>query len=826
MTKNSDAPDLLVLESAKPYHDQGFALHLLHEKQKRPIEDAWASKPRAGWDDLRRGNRAGLNLGVRLGKPSKIGDLYLHVIDMDIRKPERATEAHAAIAAALPEWRNLPSVISGSGGEARHIYFLSDAQFTSKVFAHSADNFVGADGKTHWVWELELFGTGKQVVFPGSIHPHTGLPYRWEREFDFDDLDMGLGPYVSSEVVLGWAQEKPVADLNEDYDLLREVLEGPLDDFSLARGKEVLSVFKDSWWDDRDSWLHAGMALHHQFDGSDAAFDLWCELSQASTKFDKRVQRQQWKSLKAKLGGITMRSILREAAGEGFKQSIGDEAEDSLDDMIGGEPAPATPFAAPAPKYLVAPLPHDEDWRDRLVKVNKAKKTKDDPEPDPIWVLTPGLQNTRILIQHDIRLRDTFAYNAFAQSIVLVRDARRKKAKSGQPCYQLEGCSWKLEHRRNGDIWSDSREHDIRAMIETPENQGGYGMKIADRDLHSAIDIVANKRRFHPVQEYIKALPWDGVPRAETLFIDFLGCTDTPYHREISRLTLLAAVTRVFEPGHKWDYVPIIEGAQGKGKSTFISILAHNWFSELANDFTDDKKMVESMKGSWIIEIGELSGFSKHDNGLIKQFVTRTEDKVRMAYAHHVSHVKRQCIFIGSTNDRRYLRDETGNRRFWPVVSNLPGQIDNVRLRAVIGLVWAEVLVMYQKMRAERPDESPLPLYLTNPDAAFEAEELQESRRVETADDTMLGQVQRWLDEPVKGDGMDEGGEAGSQRKVTCLLEIAVDCLGIPAPVYVEKRTMALQLSNVMTRVTDWRSSGRKRFEEWGQQRTYERIAA
>lgn len=824
-----------VLESVKPFHDQGFALLRLHSQQKRPIGNDWAAKPRATWAELTRRMTcaaddcfcAAENVGVRLGEPSKIGDLYLHVIDMDIRDPAHAVEAHGALDAALPAWRTFPTVISGSGGESRHIYFLTDEQFASTKFAHSNNKFTDAAGKKHYFWELELFGTGKQVAFPGSIHPDTGLPYRWEREFDFDDLDLGLGPYVSPEVVRAWARVKPVAELNEEDDLLREVLEGTLPDFSLEDAHSTLSSLPANWWDDRDTWRDAGMALHHQFRGSDEAFDLWCEMSRRSTKFDLRVQKQQWKSFKSKPGGITMRSMLQAASAEEFKRSIGggDEVEDdTLDDMIGDVPAPVQPLVTAPPKYLVAELPHDEDWRDRLTKVNKAKKTKDDPEPDPIWVLTPGLHNTTVLIEHDIRLRGVFAFNAFAQSIVLVRDARRKKAKPGQRCVQLEGAAWKLQHRRNGDPWSDSREHAIRGLIETPDNQGGYSMKVSDRDLVSAIDIIASKRQFHPVQEYIKSATWDGVSRIETLFTDFLGCDDTPYHRAASRMTLLAAVTRIFEPGHKFDYAPIIEGAQGKGKSTFISILAHNWFSELSPEFSDDKKMVESMKGSWIIEIGELSGFTRHDVDLIKAFISRTEDKVRMAYARNVGQFPRQCIFIGSTNNRRYLRDETGARRFWPIECKLDGQIDNARLKATVDQFWAEAYFVYQQMRAEQPDGW-LPLYLADREALEEAEVLQESRRVETADDATLGQIQRWLDTPIKGDGMDDAGEAGTLRKVTCLIEIAVQALGIPKGQYLDKPAIAQQLSRVMTRVNDWKACDRVRFDEWGRQRSYERIS-
>ena len=159
---------------------------------------------------------------------------------------------------------------------------------------------------------------------------------------------------------------------------------------------------------------------------------------------------------------------------------------------------------------------------------------------------------------------------------------------------------------------------------------------------------------------------WDNLgPRR--LFVDYLGCPEDEYHRETARLFLLGAVARAFCPGHKFDFVPILEGAQGAGKSTFIRILGLDWAGELAVDFHDNNKVIEAMQGLWIIEIAELQGFSKADTTTLKATVSRTHDKARLAWDRNPRDYPRQCVFIGSTNDDDYLRDPTGGRRFWPI---------------------------------------------------------------------------------------------------------------------------------------------------------------
>lgn len=200
----------------------------------------------------------------------------------------------------------------------------------------------------------------------------------------------------------------------------------------------------------------------------------------------------------------------------------------------------------------------------------------------------------------------------------------------------------------------------------------------------------AHESEFHPVLNYLDGLnAWDGVPRLETWLIDFGGAEDTPYVRAVSRLLLIAAVRRVRKPGCKFDEMVILEAPQGSGKSTAIQNLCPNgeWFTDNFNLDGDAKKMIEQTSGKWIVEAGELRGMSARDHNAMKQYLSSTHDESRMAYAREAERFARQFIIIGTTNDTQYLRDHTGDRRYWPIrvqAFNVEG------LGAIRDQLWAE----------------------------------------------------------------------------------------------------------------------------------------
>lgn len=305
-----------MIERLEPFVRRGFALHWLKPRSKAPVNGVgWSSKPVATLDELRNSYREGYNVGVRPGKYSKVGGLYLHLIDVDVRGEAGAAEAQATLLKLFPSARQWPRVASGSGGASRHYYFLTDAPFASKKLAHSAQKITGADGKKHWLWEIELFGSEKQAVMPPSIHPDTGKAYRWEVEFDWDLLDMGLGPVIPAAAVpAAIRNDDPNREDDDDEDaLLSMVRHRPLGMELEDILDAVMALPVDQWCEDRDGWLKVGMAIHHETGGSLEGFDVWQTFSQQSAKFDPDDAKRVWRSMRLNAREpFTMASVMAE----------------------------------------------------------------------------------------------------------------------------------------------------------------------------------------------------------------------------------------------------------------------------------------------------------------------------------------------------------------------------------------------------------------------------------------------------------------------------------------------------------------------------------
>ena len=818
-----DLKNEMITEIA-PLVAAGAALHWLHPKTKEPIGLDWGKNPVWTLEQLASTYRPGNNVGIRPGEFSKVGGYYLHIIDFDIRKPEQLPQAKAALLALWPGAMDAPFVISGSGGESRHFYLLSDKPFRKKKLAKSEGfEMVWSEDRQRDVkkrdWEIDLFGSGVQVALPPSIHPDTGKPYVWGREFNFDMLDMGVGPIVSSDQVRTWGVQR-----DEEAD---DVEVKPILGLELAEIKKVLSGLPvDDWCEDRDGWVQVGMALHHEFGGSQQGYDLWTQFSQQSDKFDPKDQKAVWKSFRAKPNSVRMATLVKAAQMARFEAMFDDDEDEDLDDDLLGE--------------ADAALESDED--DLLGSPKAAPAADDDdllgdPKPEgDAWVhlldlsdegaIKPTLHNVEVLLGNDPRSRGIIKMNAFTQEVVYHGHTGKRSAtvRAKKPTKQLSGPAWVLRDPINGDRWSDTKDNALRSLLVTPKTQGGWSVKAAKQDIKDAVDLVAQGNSFHPVQEYLNSLVWDGRKRVDTMFVRHLGTPDTAYARGISRLVMLGGAVRVFEPGHKFDYVAILEGGQGKRKSTFISKLAKHWYSELKGDFHEPQKMVERMQGHWVIELPELQGFTKGEVQDIKAFVSTQSDTVRLAYAARAQDYPRQCIFIGSTNEAEYLRDSTGGRRFWPVEC-LVETIDTDRFAAEVDQLWAETMVAYREMRKAQP-YGDLPLYLSDEEAHEEARRLQESRRVETAVDSKAGKIAAWLDTPMRGqldDDMDV--DAGPVlRTETCLTQIWVECLGNDERHYDSRA--AQMLGQAVKQVKGWGNVGLRNHEKYGRQRTYVRMAA
>lgn len=227
------------------------------------------------------------------------------------------------------------------------------------------------------------------------------------------------------------------------------------------------------------------------------------------------------------------------------------------------------------------------------------------------------------------------------------------------------------------------------------------GWEPTKKTAEEAIDELATRRAYHPIKNYLQAASavWDGRPRAENLLVDWLGADASGYAREVARKTLLAAVTRVWQPGTKWDYLTVLRGPQGVGKSTLWARLAGDWFTDsLSFSFIEDpKRTTEITRRKWIVELPELAGLTKATAAAVKAFLSSSLDTYRGAYERHAADVPRAFICVGTTNETGFLRDETGNRRFLIVdtpgtASAPPWDLDE----GTVEQIWGEVMAWWQ----------------------------------------------------------------------------------------------------------------------------------
>ena len=303
----------------------------------------------------------------------------------------------------------------------------------------------------------------------------------------------------------------------------------------------------------------------------------------------------------------------------------------------------------------------DEDkWQERL-ELNKAGNVKN------------TLHNLTLVLENDPNLKP-LVFNQLLDGMEI---------KGAVP--------WKHPSK----FWRDADDAQLISYVDTH-----YGTFSA-RNYDIAVTKVSDDRSYHPIREFIANLPaWDGVERVDTLLIDYLAAEDTPYVRAVTRKTLCAAVKRVLVPGSKFDSMLVLNGPQGVGKSTLIAKLAGEWFSDSLNlSDTKDKTAAEKLQGYWILEIGELAGLRKAEVETLRSFLSRQNDIYRAAFGKRATPHLRQCVFFGTTNaESGYLRDTTGNRRFWPVKTPGGGKKHSWELTEEdIRQIWAEVLVYVEQ---------------------------------------------------------------------------------------------------------------------------------
>lgn len=285
-------------------------------------------------------------------------------------------------------------------------------------------------------------------------------------------------------------------------------------------------------------------------------------------------------------------------------------------------------------------------------------------------------KNIVTILENDINLKGKIAYNLFSN---------RTMVKGDLP--------WRsVSDKVRGDIWQDSDDANLRVYIDIT-----YGI-VAPYKINDGLAIIEKKNKYHPIIDYLNSNTWDKVSRVDTLMIDYLGAEGCDYTRNVTRKMLVAAVSRVFNPGIKFDYMLVLVGRQGIGKSYIINLLGREWYSDSLNTVYG-KEAYEQLQNAWIIEMAELSATKKADAEAIKHFISKTEDSYRQAYGKRVDTFKRQCVFFGTTNENEFLKDRTGNRRYWPLMVGVNKPLKNLFKdlnKNEINQIWAEALYFYK----------------------------------------------------------------------------------------------------------------------------------
>ncbi|MFV3015490.1 VapE domain-containing protein, partial [Pseudomonas sp. KHB2.9] len=313
-------------------------------------------------------------------------------------------------------------------------------------------------------------------------------------------------------------------------------------------------------------------------------------------------------------------------------------------------------------------------WKDQLARTENGS-------------LIAHMQNVELILGNDERWSGVIGYSVFSSKIVKLRSA------------PFGGGA--------GD-WADI--DDMRVMKWLAQQ---YNLRVKASHVIEAVSVVAHDHAFHPVREYLEKLEWDRVPRIETWLTDVLGVQASEYSAKVGKRWLISAVARVMRPGCKADSVMILEGGQGAGKSTAMGVLGGEWFMDTPFAL-GDKDSFQAIRGKWIVELGELDSFNKAESTKAKQFFSASTDTYRESYGRRTNDVPRQCVFVGTTNQEEYLKDATGNRRYWPVFCN---KVDLDQLREIRDQLWAEALFCFEagdiwwvnkdesKMFAEAQDE-------------------------------------------------------------------------------------------------------------------------
>lgn len=428
-------------------------------------------------------------------------------------------------------------------------------------------------------------------------------------------------------------------------------------------------------------------------------------------------------------------------------------------------------------------------------------------------------EDTAWLTELEIDAKGNYLSTAPNISAILANDSRLKKLfrqnDFDQKRYVFGTLPWrrvpKPEPVKNVDYSG------VRNYIESLYGIAG-NLKIDD-----AMALEFEKNSFHPIKEYLTTVEWDEEPRIDNLLIDYFGADDNIYSREAIRKMLVGAVARIFEPGKKFDLVLTLVGDQGTGKSTFIKKLGKEWFSDTFMT-VQGKEALEQIQGAWLIEMAELSGLRKAEVEAIKHFISKQEDTFRPAYARSAETYYRQCVFFGTTNNKDFLRDPSGNRRFMPIdihPSRVQKSVFNELDSYEVDQIWAEAYKLYKK--GEKLYLSPDAEYIAKDEQIKHSEVDERKGVVEQYLERKLPKNWAKLDLLQRREFLSDNTIQGTEfREYVCIAEIWCECLGKDRDSMSRYNTR--EINDIMKGLEGWEPhNSTKNFPIYGKQKFYQR---
>lgn len=690
-------------------YNLGFALHWLYPKSKMPIGSNWQQGPRKSWKELTESSTNENNVGVRTGQPSQFADgTFLIILDIDVKSndPEDAKAAYSAARTFIGKNLDaIPQVASGRGGFSKHLYVRCKTPKTSfnlirckklvkvkmpsiKPGKNDVRDLSEKELKEGWrirpAFEIDVLGSGKQAAIPPSIHPDSGKPYKWTVPIGtIQDM-----PLVSEEKFKNLNQ-------NESTKTHVDITFKEVDIYQLGLSEKALNLIEsleglDAYGGDRSAALFGVMAemVLKSLDDNTIVNVLSDTMWAISEVVTDRV-------------GTNLDKCAAWILPQIQKMRYQNSTEKQFSDTG---------------------LFDDTDWESKVDQSQSGQKVYDeiggwrlDLDKNQQGGTKMNLKNCSLYLRNICDIDKWLGHNLFTGEVEFL--AAPPWAKKNMTDLKMKG-----------QMLSDSDVVETRLFLSRREKFEPTGHLM----LESMISC-ARTNSFHPVRDYLQTLSWDGVGRIDNWLHNYFGAEDTSYTQAVGRKLLIAAITRVMKPGCKFDHVVILEGKQGIGKSTALRVLSEPWFCDSLGDVTN-KDVIQQIQGSWIVEIGELASMDRASVNALKDFVSKQEDKARLAYQRLAQKFPRQCILIGTTNDEEYLKDLTGNRRFWPVEVEKTHQIEMEALALDRDMLWAEAFDLYKKNTES--------LWLDDKKVKLEAEAIQRSKMVSDPWDET---IQKWI---------------------------------------------------------------------------------